>query len=168
MMSTISAVIAVKNEADKIEKCLKHIQWADEIIIVDNGSSDGTVEICKKFTQKIYCHNAPALIPFLQNIGIRKATKEWIIIVDADVIVPESAKKEIIEKIGLPEYDGFYLKHVTYFLGKPLLSPYFGEHEILKLFRNTKGYFKGEYKFDGTRARIMSTSPADIEVKVEK
>ncbi|MBI4016103.1 MAG: glycosyltransferase family 2 protein [Candidatus Aenigmarchaeota archaeon] len=144
-MVTISAVVVAKNEEDKIEKCLNHLQWVDEIIIIDNGSTDNTVELCRKYTYNIHSYNKPVLIPFLQNIGIQRATKDWVIIIDADVIVTKEAKEEIIEKINLGTHDGYYLKHVIFFLGKPLRSPYFGEHNIMKLFKRTKGYFKGEY-----------------------
>ncbi len=144
-MTTISAVIAAKNEEDKIEKCLQHLNWVNEIIIIDNGSTDNTAKLCRKYTQKIYYHNKPALIPFLQNLGIQKASQEWVIIVDADVIVPTKAKEEILNKINSAKHDGYYLRHVTYFLGKQLSSPYFGEHNILKLFKRTKGYFKCEH-----------------------
>lgn len=143
--NTISSIVVVKNESDKIEYCLDHLRWTNEIIIVDNGSTDNTVELCKKYTKKIYSHDKPELIPFLQNLGIQKATKDWVIIIDADVIVAEDAKNEILQKINNEDFDGYYLKHIIYFLGKPLSSPYFGEHNILKLFRRGKGYFKGEY-----------------------
>lgn len=155
IMATITVVVVAKNEEDKIESCLQHLFWCNEIIIIDNGSNDKTVEICRKYTNNIFSHNKPALIPFLQNIGIQKATKEWVIIIDADVIVTEKARDEIIHKINSGVHDGYYLKHVIFFLGKPLRSPYFGEHNIMKLFKRTKGYFKGEYPhepitFNGT------------------
>lgn len=160
-MVTISAVVVAKNEEDKIEKCLDHLRWVNELIIIDNGSTDDTVELCKMYTNKIYSHPYPALIPFLQNIGIQKATKDWVIIIDADVIVTKEAKDEIIEEINSGKHDGYYLKHITFFIGKPLRSPYFGEHDIMKLFRRTTGYFKGEYphepiEFSGRSAGFIN------------
>ena len=49
----ISVVIIVRDEAAQIERCLESAAWADEIIIVDTGSTDGTVDICKKYTYKM-------------------------------------------------------------------------------------------------------------------
>jgi len=138
-MNTVSAVISVKNEAHQIRDCLEHIKWADEIIIIDNESTDDTVKICKEYTQKIYSYNKSALIPHLQNLGIQKATKEWILILDADVIVPEKAKQEILLKIQNPKCVGYYLPHRMVAFGKEMKYALFCN--ILKLFRNGQGYF---------------------------
>lgn len=144
MSPTVAAIIAVKNEEHQIQTCLEHLNWVNEIIIIDNGSTDKTVEICKRYTQKIYSHPKKELIPFLQNLGIQKATKDWSIIIDADVIVTEKARNEILQKIKNPLIDGYYLPHRQYFLGKPISSNYFGRHKILKLFKRQKGYFEGK------------------------
>lgn len=141
-MATLSVVIAAKNEAHQIRKCLEHIKWADEIIIIDNGSTDDTVKICKEYTKKVYSHNKQELIPYLQNLGIEKATKEWILILDADVIVPEKAKHEILQKIQNPKYTGHYLPHRMVAFGKEMQFALFCN--ILKLFRNNQTYFNAQ------------------------
>ena len=50
----ISVVLIAKNEEKKIEKCLTSVTWADEIIVIDDGSTDKTLEIAKKYTKKVY------------------------------------------------------------------------------------------------------------------
>lgn len=140
---TLSVVLAVKNEEKIIKKCLDAVSWADEIIIIDNGSTDKTVEICKKYTKKIYSSPEKALIPVLQNKGIEKTTKDWILILDADVIVPKEAATEIQEKIQKQECDGYYLLHKTHIIGKFMESP-FWTFPILKLFRRGTAYFEGK------------------------
>ena len=142
MKQTISAVIAVKNEEEIIKECLTALAWVDEIIIIDNNSTDNTLKICRKFTKSIYSVKEKLLIPELQQKGIEKATKKWIIVLDADVIVPKKSAEEIKQKIQ-SNYDGFYLIHKNYFLGKPLKC-HFKSHKILKLFRNGKAYFEGK------------------------
>jgi hypothetical protein len=84
------------------------------------------------------------LIPELQQKGIGKTTADWVIVLDADVLVPKEAQKEILEKITDSSVDGYYLRHKNYFLGKPL-ECHFGEHKILKLFRNGKAEFEGKH-----------------------
>ena len=141
---TISAVIAVKNEEAIIGKCLDAVKdWTDEIVIIDNGSNDNTKKICEKYTSKIYEHNMRELIPFLQNIGIQKATKDWVLILDADVIVPKAAAAEIVERINTELYDGYYLPHKSYIMGKFMESS-FWTFQILKLFKRSAGYFPGK------------------------
>lgn len=144
LRQTISVVLAVKNEEKIIQECFAAIKsFADEIIIIDNGSTDNTVKICKKYTDKVYRHDKKELIPFLQNLGIQKATKDWVLILDADVIVPKEAREEIKEKIQYEKYDGYYLPHKTYIMGKFMQSP-FWTFPILKLFRRWYGHFPGE------------------------
>ena len=174
-MSTLSIVIAVKNEAHQIRNCLEHVKWADEIIIIDNGSTDDTVKICREYTKRIYSHNKPALIPYLQNIGINKATKDWIIILDADVIIPEKAKQEILTRIQNTEYVGYYLPHRMVAFGKEMNHALFCN--ILKLFKNGCGEFdcssahctlriKG--KIGTLRNCLLHYAHPDIETFVKK
>lgn len=141
---TISVVLAVKNEERIIKACLDAVKdWDDEIIIIDNGSTDKTVEVCKKYTKKIYSSPQKGLIPVLQNNGIEKATKDWVLILDADVIVPKEAAAEIQQKIQQKDYGGYYLLHKTYIMGKFMKSP-FWTFPILKLFRRGSAHFEGK------------------------
>ena len=161
--ATISAVIAVKDEEAIIEDCLRHISWVDEIIIIDNGSVDKTKDICKEYTKKIYSVDESLLIPELHQKGIEKATKDWIIILDADVIVPPNAAEEIRQRICTKEYGGFYLIHQNYFLGSPLRS-HFKSHKILKLFRNGMGFFEGKSAHESIilKSKNMGTIKAPL------
>ena len=143
----VSVVLAVKNEQDNLKKCLKRVIWADEIIIIDNGSSDNTVAIAKEFTTRIYHYPTPLLIPELQQYGIDKASQEWVLVLDADVIVPEQAKMEILKKIKDTRFVGYYLHHQMVAFGKPM--KYALNCDILKLFKKKYG------KFDGSGAHCI-------------
>ena len=87
----ISVVVCVKNEEKRIENCLKSIQNnnVDEIILVDGNSKDKTIEIAKKFTDKIYISNKNSLTADRQ-IGIDKAKNDYIAMIDADHILREN------------------------------------------------------------------------------
>jgi glycosyltransferase involved in cell wall biosynthesis len=175
-MVTLSVVIAVKNEEAIIRKCLEAVAWADEIVIIDNGSTDNTVKICKQYTKKIYSFPEKTLIPILQNKGIEKATKEWVLILDADVIVPKEAVKEIQEKIKDTSIQGYYLLHKTYIAGKFMKSS-FWSFNILKLFKKGYGYFPGKnahesIQFNGNAGNIIAPllhySHLCLEVQISK
>ncbi len=96
-MAKLSVVIITKNEEDNIEQCLESVKWADEIIVVDSFSTDKTVEIAKRYTKKIFLNDNSKCINLNKNLGIEKATNEWILVLDADEIVPPGLRAEIKE-----------------------------------------------------------------------
>jgi len=137
MSPKISAVIITKNEEDIIEKCLKSITWVDEIIIVDGYSTDTTIEICKNYTNKVFLSKERSFSKN-KNLGISKAKNEWILSLDADEIVTNELKKEIIEKIK-DDIDGYIFPRKTMYFGKWLKSAY--PDYQLRLFKKSKGVF---------------------------
>ncbi|MBI5122241.1 glycosyltransferase family 2 protein [Candidatus Roizmanbacteria bacterium] len=98
MNNKLSAIILAKNEEKQIETCLKSLEFCDEIIVVDSGSTDKTLSLAKKYTNQIY------QVPFtnfsdLRNLGKEKAKNGWILYVDADEEVTTPLKEEINDTI---------------------------------------------------------------------
>ncbi len=98
-MSTlnISAVVNTRNEEKNIEQCLKSLQFAEEIIVVDMESTDKTKQIAKNFTDKIFDTEMVGFVEPARNIAINKATGKWILIVDADERIPKTLARKLIE-----------------------------------------------------------------------
>jgi glycosyltransferase involved in cell wall biosynthesis len=96
-MSKISVVITVLNEQKRIQDCLESIKWADEIVIVDDGSTDRTIEIAKKYTDTIIPHKSEGYVEPSRNFAISKATGDWILVLDADEQVPASLATKLQE-----------------------------------------------------------------------
>ena len=134
-MSTISVVIATKNEERNIRKCLEHVTWADEIVIVDDKSSDKTVKICKEFTQKIFTNNSMGSFHTNKNLGLEKAAGEWIFSLDADEIITSELSEEIKETIGVSEKIGYYIPRKNYFLGRWINGCGWWRDDIIRLFK---------------------------------
>lgn len=86
---TISAVLIVKNEEKTLEKCLKSLDGVDEIIICDTGSKDKTLEVAKKFTDKIFFREWNDSFCEARNFAKSHATGDWIISIDADEVLQE-------------------------------------------------------------------------------
>ena len=85
-MSKISVVIITKNEAGHIRNCLGSVQWADEIIVVDSGSTDETVEIAKSMGAQVFYHKWEGYVQ-QREFAIQQASSEWILVIDADEVV---------------------------------------------------------------------------------
>lgn len=115
----LSICLITKNEEANIRECLESVRFADEIILVDSGSTDQTVEIAKKIGAKTFFH------PFRQfaeqkNKAISLASGDWIFLIDADERVSEALGTEI-QKIASRKPEAVYqVSRRTYFLQKPL------------------------------------------------
>ncbi len=119
MINRLSVVVITKNEEDNIEDCLKSVQWADEIVVIDSGSSDRTVEIAGKYTNKIFIEDWQGY-SHAKNFGISKTTGDWILSIDADErVTPELADelKMLLRENNLP-FSGYQVARRAYFLGK--------------------------------------------------
>lgn len=115
----ISVNIICKDEENNIEDCLKSVVWADEIIVVDGESNDRTVEIARKFTDKIYVNKWEGFAK-QRGFALAKSTKDWVLVLDADERCSEGLRDEILSylKTNQHNFNGFKLPRRNYFLGK--------------------------------------------------
>ncbi len=90
----IAVVLITKNEESNIAECLRTAVWADEIIVVDAESTDGTVSIAKTYTDRVFVRPWPGFGP-QKNFGMDQASAEWIFILDADERISPELKAEI-------------------------------------------------------------------------
>lgn len=107
MNQKLSVVINTFNEEKNIERSVKSVSWADEILVCDMYSDDNTAVLAKKLGAKIIFHKRVGFVEPARNFAISKAEGEWILVLDADEEVPDSLKdkiKEIISKDGVVTY----------------------------------------------------------------
>jgi len=136
----LSVTIATKNEEKNIENCLRSVQkLADEIIIVDDVSTDSTVEIASRYTRNIIVNDSGGNFHKNKNLAIERASGEWILTLDADEIIPEELAEEIKAAIKNPMIDGYYLNRKNYFMGKWIKGCGWYPDYILRLFRKKTG-----------------------------
>lgn len=93
----ISAVVNTRNEENNIADCLKSLQFADEIIVVDMESTDDTKKIAREYTDKVFDHKMVGYVEPARNFAINKAVGNWVLIVDADERIPKTLAKRLIE-----------------------------------------------------------------------
>lgn len=138
---TISAILISKDEEDNIEPCLRALAFCDEIVVVDSGSADGTVEIAEGLGAKVHV-NAD-----WQGFGVQKqralelATGEWVLSVDADERIPEGLRNEIESAVADPEVSGYVMNRLTWFLGQPMRHGGWYPDPVLRLARRDKARF---------------------------
>jgi glycosyltransferase involved in cell wall biosynthesis len=144
-MNLISAVILTRNEEKNLERCLKTLDFCDEIIIVDDQSSDDTLEVAESFKAKIFKRELKGDFAAQRNFGQSKTTGKWCLFVDADEEVTPELAKEI--KIAVSKnVDGFYLRRRDFFWGNEMK---YGETRkvrnggLLRLVRKESGLWLG-------------------------
>jgi (heptosyl)LPS beta-1,4-glucosyltransferase len=92
---SVSAVLIVKNEQDRLKDCLESLVWATEIIIVDSGSTDNTLNIAKQYTDKVYIHADWEGFGKQRQLAQRYAVCDWVFAIDADEIVTSDLRESI-------------------------------------------------------------------------
>lgn len=160
----ISVVISAFNEERSIERCLKSLKFADEIIVIDNSSTDKTGEIAKRYTDKIFTQkNNPLSIDIQKNFGFGKATNEWILSIDADEEVSKELSEEIkkvlnVKPSGMSNVNGFWIPRKNYIFGKWIENAGWYPDFQLRLFRKGKGKYTQKHVHE----------PLSVEGKTEK
>ncbi len=140
---TLSVLILAKNEEDKIAACLEQVAWADEVLVVDDLSTDRTVDICRRYGARVV-HRRFDNFSDQANYGLRQLTSKWVLSLDADEQVTPSLREQIETVLAQrSEYVGFTFKRLNYFLGRRMR--YGGwYHDVLHLFRRGAGQFRGQ------------------------
>lgn len=91
----ISAVLVVKNEEKRLQSCLESLSFVDEIVVIDDGSTDKTASIAKKFTKKVFQHTSKGYVEAARNFALSKASGEWILLLDADESIPPALSDKL-------------------------------------------------------------------------
>ncbi|MDZ4727308.1 MAG: glycosyltransferase family 2 protein [Leptospira sp.] len=146
MSLPLSATIITLNEEDNLERTLNALHFIDDIIIVDSGSKDKTLQIAKKFKIKVY-HRDFDNYANQKNFALTKTKHDWVLALDADEVVSSKLKDEIIQLFGplgnFPKEDGYLIPRLTWYLGKWIRYGGFYPNYQVRLFNKNKGQFGG-------------------------
>ncbi|MEW5691729.1 MAG: glycosyltransferase family 2 protein [Candidatus Hydrogenedentota bacterium] len=161
-MAKISSVVITKDEESNIRECLESLRFTDEIIIIDAGSTDKTLEIAKEYTDKIYNNRFEGWVR-QKNFGIEKAQHNWILSIDADERISLELKNEILrikERLN-DEIAGYEVPILPYYMGRWIRhSNWYPGYKVRlfnKKFCRWDGDFSHEFvKVNGMTARLKS------------
>ncbi|MDO6693010.1 glycosyltransferase family 2 protein [Aliiglaciecola sp. 3_MG-2023] len=118
----ISCFMIVCNEADRIEASLAPLAgWVDQLVVLDSGSTDGTVELAKKYTDSVYQTDWPGF-GAQRNRALTYCEHDWVLNIDADEVITAELKQEIDDVLSEPNLDATFIKFPwhTFLFGKTL------------------------------------------------
>jgi glycosyltransferase involved in cell wall biosynthesis len=137
----LSVAVIALNEEERLRACLESVVWADEIVVVDAGSSDKTVAIAREFTDRVVFH-AWRGYGAQKNVALAQCTGDWILSLDADERVSEALRTEIAATLGGdPAEAGFAVPRRNMFQGRWVRHGGLYPDWQLRLFRRGRGAF---------------------------
>lgn len=140
----ISAIIITLNEESKIRNALEGIKGlADEIVVVDSGSSDKTVEIARNLGAKVYIRKFDNFAN-QKNFALSKASGEWILALDADEEIPQELAQEIKEAVKNGIYNGYLMPRRNFILGKEIKYSRWSPDKHIWLWKKNSGKWVGD------------------------
>lgn len=135
----VSVAIITKNEKRNITNALNSVRDFDDIVVVDSFSTDGTVEICRNYTDRIYQHEWIGFSSQKQK-AVDYAKNAWVMILDADELVTPELKHEMMSEIAAGNNVGFYVPRKSFFLGRWIRHSGWWPDYTLRIFRKDSGY----------------------------
>lgn len=148
-MATLSVIMITNNEARNLPRALDSVSFADEVVINDSGSTDGTLEIARSRGCKII-QSEFAGFGIAKQAALDAATSDWVLSIDADEEVDEALANAIRVAIAGSAFDGYNVNRKSQFLGRWILHSGWYPDYLPRLFRRDKGHFT----FDRVHERI--------------
>ncbi len=173
---TISVVVITKNEEANIERCLGSVTWADEIVVVDSGSSDRTVEIARRFTPHVHVEAWHGFGP-QKNLALARASGDWILSLDADEWVTESLREVLRSAAHERSHAAFRMPRSSSFCGRAMRHSGWWPDYVTRFVRRGKAQFSDDLVHErlivqGTTgtlgAPLMHESYRDLEQVIGK
>lgn len=152
MSPRLSAVVITRNEAARVAACLESLAGVDEIVVVDDASTDDTVAVCRRYTPHVLVHpHEGENWDLNKNVGMDAATGDWVLLVDADERATPALLAEIRALLATnPPHAGYWMPRREYYFG------YHARHaassaKVLRLFRRGAARFEGAHLHEHPR-----------------
>lgn len=154
----ISVCLLTHNDSKTLENCLQSVSWTDELIVVDDHSTDSSVALVKKLrpNAQVFSRELKGNFAAQRNFALGKASNEWVLFVDPDEEVSPKLKNEIETAITKQKTNGYFIKRRDHFFGKWLRFGETGQIKLLRLARKEKGeWYRQVHEYWKVSGRIM-------------
>jgi glycosyltransferase involved in cell wall biosynthesis len=143
-MSSLSVILITKNEAANIRDCLESVAWADEIIVVDSGSTDDTAAIARQMGARVHEHDWPGFGP-QKNRALGYASKDWVFSIDADERVSPELRAGIEKILGSEQAsDAYLVSRLSNYCGRFMRHSGWHPDLLPRLFKRGKARFSDD------------------------
>jgi glycosyltransferase involved in cell wall biosynthesis len=154
--NSLSVIVISKDEAHDIRDCLASVAWADEIIVLDSGSSDETVNIAREFTSHVYTSADWQGFGIQKNRALAYASKDWVLSLDADERVDHTLQSEIQQVLKHPQFDIYFMPRLSSFCGRFIYHSGWRPDYVARLFKRGSA----EFSYKLVHESLAFTSPA--------
>ena len=154
MRAPLTVVIPTLNEAGQIGECVRALAWADDVIVADASSTDGTAELARAAGARVLA-GVPPGIADQRNAGIAAARHPWVLALDADERVGPALAAELAAVVAAPRHDAYRVKRRNIFHGHVLRRGHWGRDWVVRLFRRDR-------RFGGKTAHPGLQGVADV------
>lgn len=137
----VTVVIPTLNEAPNIADCIRHLEWAAEIIVADAGSGDNTVRLAHGAGARVLEHTGPT-IAAQRNAAIAAARYHWIFALDADERIPSALAAELAAVIAAPYHSAYRVRRRNIHLGREVTRGRWGRDWVTRLFPRDRRYLE--------------------------
>ena len=163
----ISTVIVTFNEEKKLVNCLMSVKdFSDEIVIVDLGSTDHTLDIAKKYQAKIFHHHWVDYVEKVRNFAISKTSGEWILILDPDEIITDKLKIKLKEVTKLKDYSAVNIPRKNIFFGRWIAHTNWWPDRHIRFFKKGKvKWLEKIHSYPEVDGKLIDL-PADPELAI--
>jgi len=173
----VSVLLVTYNEKRNLADCLAGLSWADEIVVMDTGSSDGTAELAASLGARVH------RIPWkgfgdAKARGLAECGGEWVFSIDADERVSPELAEEIVSVVSqISGPAGYFVNRLTYFLGRPIKHCGWHPDYVLRLFKRDKASIEPRLVHEAFAVRgktgrlgslLLHHSDPDLEHYVKK
>lgn len=154
-MASLSVIVITKNEAVNIRACLESVQFADQLVVLDSGSTDATLEIAQELGAEVSRSANWNGFGVQKNRALALARCEWVLSIDADEKLPPALQEAIKAALASPQFDVYSISRLSSYCGKYIRHSGWYPDRVVRLFRRGTAEFSGELVHE----RVITSRP---------